>query len=96
MPDETILKYRFGCFKGERDVFVTLVRLGMVCGTSSLCYHFVSQLNVLAAVSSLSLRSIVPYPEFTPRGGVLTEEHLPLCGYSLIEKRRSPKVGASR
>ena len=54
MPDETIIKYRFGCFKGERDVFVTLVRLGMVCGTSSLCYHFVSQLNALAAVSSLS------------------------------------------
>ena len=69
MPDETIIKYHFSCFKGERDVFVTLVRMGMVCGTSGLCYHFVSQLNVLAAVSSLSLRSIVPYPEFTPRGG---------------------------
>lgn len=87
MPDETIIKYHFSCFKGERDVFVTLVRMGMVCGTSGLCYHFVSQLNVLAAVSSLSLRSIMPYPEITPRGGVLTEEHLPLDEFFLIEHR---------
>lgn len=29
----------------------------------------------------------MPYPEITPRGGVLTEEHLPLDEFFLIEHR---------